>query len=46
VIVQVKALARELPASRAMPLSRMSIADVAREVRASGIVACVFDKSV
>lgn len=38
VIVQVKALACELPATRGLPLSRMSIADVAREVRSAGIV--------
>lgn len=46
VIVQVKALACELPASRGLPLSRMSIADVAREVRSSGIVASISDKTV
>ena len=39
VVVQVKALACELPANLGLPLSRMSIADVAREVRRAGIVA-------
>jgi hypothetical protein len=46
VIVQVKALACELPAIRGLPLSRMSTADVAREVRSSGIVAKISDKTV
>jgi len=46
VIVQVKALACELPANRGLPLSRMSTADVAREVRKSGIVATISDKTV
>jgi hypothetical protein len=46
VIVQVKALACELPAIRGLPLSRMSTADVAREVRSSGIVASISDKTV
>ena len=46
VIVQVKALACELPASRGLPLSRMSVADVAREVRSAGIVANISDKTV
>ena len=45
-IVQVKALACELPLSRGLPLSRMSIADVGREVRRSGIVARISDKTV
>ena len=46
VVVQVKALACELPVSRGLPLSRMSIADVAREVRSAGIVASISDKTV
>ena len=46
VVVQVKALACELPASLGLPLSRMSIADVAREVRRAGIVARISDKTV
>lgn len=46
VIVQVKALACELPATRGLPLSRISIADVAREVRSAGIVARISDKTV
>lgn len=41
VIVQVKALARELPASRGLPLSRMSVA----EVRGAGISATISDKT-
>lgn len=46
VVVQVKALACELPASLGVPLSRLSTADVAREVRRAGIVATVSDKTV
>ena len=46
VVVQVKALACELPANLGLPLSRMSIADVAREVRRAGIVARISDKTV
>ena len=46
VVVQVKALACELPANLGLPLSRMSIADVAREVRRAGIVASISDKTV
>lgn len=46
VIAQVKALACELPANLGLPLSRMSNADVAREVRRSGIVASISDKTV
>ena len=46
VVVQVKALACELPANLGLPLSRMSIADVAREVRRAGIVVSISDKTV
>ena len=46
VVVQVKALACELPANLGLPLSRMSIADVTREVRSAGIVASISDKTV
>lgn len=46
VVAQVKALACELPAHRGLPLSRMSTADVAREVRTCGIVASISDKTV
>ena len=45
-MAQVKALACELPAHRGLPLSRMSTADVAREVRTCGIVASISDKTV
>lgn len=38
-MVQVKALACELPSQRQVPLSRLSAADLAREVVAQGIVA-------
>ena len=43
---RVKALACELPANLGLPLSRMSIADVASEVRRAGIVARISDKTV
>jgi len=42
----VKALACELPAALGLPLSRMSHADIAREVRRRGLVACISDKTV
>src|SRR2546423_486300 len=46
VVIEIKALACELPVSRGLPLSRMSISDVAREVRNAGIVASISDKTV
>ncbi len=46
VVVQVKALACELPATLGVPLSRLSTADIAREVRHAGIVATISDKTV
>jgi hypothetical protein len=46
VVVQVKALACELPAALGVPLSRLSTADVVREVQRAGIVATVSDKTV
>lgn len=45
-MVQVKALACELPATLGVPLSRLSTADIAREVRRAGIVATISDKTV
>lgn len=46
VIVQVRALACELPARRGLPLSRFSCAEVAREACRCGIVATVSGKTV
>lgn len=46
VVVQVKALACELPATLGVPLSRLSTADVAREVQRAGIVARISGKTV
>jgi len=46
VVVQVKALARELPAARGLPLSRLSTAGVAEEARRSGLVAMISDTTV
>ena len=46
VVVQVKALACELPATLGVPLSRLSTADVLREAQRAGIVATVSDKTV
>jgi hypothetical protein len=46
VVVQIKALACELPAVRGLPLSRLSTADVAREACRCGIVASISDKTV
>jgi hypothetical protein len=44
--VQVKALACELPATRGLPLSRLSCADIAREAQQAGLVATLSDKTV
>ena len=45
-VVQIKALACELPATRGLPLSRLSTADIVREAQRSGIVARISDKTV
>lgn len=45
-VVQVKALACELPATRGVPLSRFSCADIAREAQQCGIVARISDTTV
>jgi hypothetical protein len=44
--MEVKALACELPATSGIPLSRWSTADIARQVRSSGFVATISDKTV
>lgn len=44
--MQVKALACELPATRGLPLSRFSCADLAREAQQAGLVATVSGKTV
>ena len=46
VVVQVKALACELPANSGIPLSRWSTPEIAREVRNRGIAATISDKTV
>lgn len=46
VIVQVKALACELPAIHQVPLSRWSVADLGREVRRSGFAATISDSTI
>lgn len=46
VVVQVKALACELPATLGVPLSRLRTADIVREAQRHGIVATVSDKTV
>ncbi len=46
VVVQVKALACELPATRGLPLSRLSTADIVREAQRCGLVATLSDKTV
>lgn len=46
VVVQVKAIACELPSTLGLPLSRLSTADVMREVLRCGIVATISDKTV
>lgn len=45
-IVKVKALACELPATHQVPLSRWSAADVARQARQCGLVATISDSTV
>ena len=45
-VVQIKALACELPATLGLPLSRLSTADIVREAQRSGIVARISDKTV
>ena len=44
--MQVKALACELPATRGLPLSRFSCADIVREAQHCGIVARISDTTV
>src|SRR6266436_9613253 len=46
VVVQIKALACELPATLGVPLSRLSIGDLVREAQRSGIVATISDTTV
>jgi len=46
VVVQVKALACELPATLGVPLSRLSTADVVRAAQRAGLVATISDKTV
>lgn len=45
-VVQIKALACELPATRGLPLSRFSCADIVREAQQCGIVAQISDTTV
>lgn len=45
-VVQVKALACERPATLGLPLSRFSVADVAQQARQSGLVATISDSTV
>ncbi len=44
--MQVRALACELPATRGLPLSRLSTADIAREAQRSSLVATVSNTTV
>lgn len=44
--MEVKALACELPASRGLPFSRFSHADIARQAVAEGIVASISKTTV
>src|SRR3972149_3495869 len=46
VVVQIKAIACELPATLGLPLSRLSTADIVREAQRCGIVATLSDKTV
>lgn len=46
VVIQIKAIACELPATLGLPLSRLSTADIVREAQRCGIVATLSDKTV
>lgn len=46
VVIEVKALACELPATTGIPLSRWSTAEIARQVRSVGLVATISDKTI
>jgi hypothetical protein len=46
IVVQVKALACELPSIHQVPLSRWSVADLGREVRRSGFAATISDSTI
>ena len=46
VVVQVKAIACELPSTLGLPLSRLSAADIVREAQRCGIVATLSNKTV
>lgn len=46
VVVQVKAIACELPSTLGLPLSRLSTADIVREVQRCGIAATISNKTV
>lgn len=45
-IVQIKALACELPATHQVPLSRWSVAELARQARQSGLIATISESTV
>lgn len=45
-VVHIKALACELPATRGLPLSRLSTADIVREAQRCGLVATISNKTV
>jgi DDE superfamily endonuclease len=46
VVVQIKALACELPATYGLPLSRFSVTDLAHHARQSGFVATISDSTI
>ncbi len=45
-VVQIKALACEMPTARDLPLSRFSVADLTRHARQSGLVATISNSTV
>ena len=45
-VVQVKALACELPATHGLPLSRWNTPDITRQVRQCGLVATISDSTI
>lgn len=46
VVIEVKAIACELPAVRGVPLSRLSVADIRREAVRCGVVASIGDTTI
>ena len=46
IVIQIKALAGELPSTHHAPISRLSISDLGRQVRQSGLMATISDNTI